>query len=307
MDGNKSGTQPGPAAIVGVGEILWDLLPGGRQLGGAPFNFTFHCHRLGHAAVPVSRVGDDELGREIRATVRCLGLSDAFLQTDQRHPTGTVTVALDDRGQPAFTITPDVAYDHLGWDDNLESLLGRARAVCFGTLVQRQPAARATVQRILPAARNAIRIYDLNLRQHYYSREVIEASLNASQWVKLNEDELVVLRDLLQLSGASDPATLADLRRRYGVDLAALTRGERGCLVQTAEEEIDIAGRRVRVADTVGAGDAFTAGLLVYTLEGRPLGEAAAFANRLAGHVVASVGGTPLLDRGEVERGDPPA
>lgn len=306
MDGNGSGTQAGQAAIVGVGEILWDLFPAGRQLGGAPFNFAFHCHRLGHAAVPVSRVGDDDLGREIRAAVRRLGLSDAFLQADPGHPTGTVSVALDDRGHPAFTITPDVAYDQLAWDDALQSLLGQARAVCFGTLVQRQPAARATVQRILRAAGPAVRVYDVNLRQHYYSREVIEVSLTASDWVKLNEDELVILRDLLQLSGAGDPATLADLRRRYGLDLAALTRGERGCLVQTAREEIDIPGRPVRVADTVGAGDAFTAGLLVYTLEGRPLAEAAAFANRLAGHVVASVGGTPLLDRSEVERGDPP-
>lgn len=305
MDGNTSGTPSGRPAIVGVGEILWDLFPAGRQLGGAPFNFTFHCHRIGHAAVQVSRVGDDDLGRAIRAAVHRLGLSDAFLQSDPHHPTGTVTVALDDRGQPAFTITPDVAYDYLSWDDALESLLGQARAVCFGTLVQRQAVARATVQRILQAAQKAVRIYDINLRQHYYSRDVIEASLTASHWVKLNEDELIVLRDLLHLSGATDTTALADLRRRYGVDLAALTRGERGCLVQTAREEIDIPGRPVQVADTVGAGDAFTAGLLVYTLEGRPLGEAAAFANRLAGHVVASAGGTPLLDRSEVERGDP--
>lgn len=306
MDGKTSDVRPEEAVIVGVGEILWDLFPGGRQLGGAPFNFTFHCHRLGHSSVPVSRVGDDEPGREIRATVRRLGLSDAFLQNDHQHPTGTVTVAVDQRGQPAFTITPDVAYDYLSWDDSLEALLRRARAVCFGTLVQRQAVARATVQRLVHAARHALVVYDINLRQRDYSRDVIEASLAASRWVKLNDDELILLRDLLGLSGTTDATTLAELRRRYDVELAALTRGERGCLVQTAGEEIDIPGRRVPVADTVGAGDAFTAGLLVYTLEGKPLADAAAFANRLAGHVVASVGGTPLLDRAVVECQDPP-
>jgi fructokinase len=306
MDDNAPVRQPEKAVIVGIGEILWDLFPAGRQLGGAPFNFTFHCHQLGHAAVPVSRVGNDDLGRDIRAAVRRLGLSDAFLQDDPDHATGTVTVALDQRGQPAFTITPDVAYDYLAWNAGLESLLARARAVCFGTLVQRHATARATVQRILHTAHSALRIYDINLRQQFYSREVIEASLTASDWVKLNEDELIVLRDLLGLSGATDTATLADLRQRYNLELAALTRGERGCLVQTAGEEIDIPGRRVPVVDTVGAGDAFTAGLLVYTLEGKSLAEAAAFANRLAGYVVASAGGTPRLGRSEIERRDPP-
>jgi fructokinase len=171
----------------------------------------------------VSRVGADELGREIRQAVRGLGLSDAFLQEDADHPTGTVRVALDERGQPAFTITPDVAYDYLAWDESLEELFGRARAVCFGTLVQRHPAARETVRRALRAARNAVVVYDINLRQHYYSREVIEASLAASRWVKLNEDELAVLRPMLALSGATDPAALADLRRR-GVE-ALLSEG----------------------------------------------------------------------------------
>jgi fructokinase len=293
----------GPPAveIVGVGEVLWDLLPGGRQLGGAPFNFAFHCHQLGHASAMVSRVGADEPGREIRAAVRGLGLSDAFLQEDAEHPTGTVTVALDEQGQPAFTITEDVAYDHLAWDARLEALFGQARAVCFGTLVQRHETARATVRRALEAARGAVVVYDINLRQHFYSKEVIEASLAASRWVKLNEDELAVLRDLLGLAGGTAPAMLTDLRRRYALELAALTRGERGCLVQTDAEAVDLPGLRVGVVDTIGAGDSFTAGLLASVLEGKPLADAAAFANRLAARVAASAGGTPRIARSEVE------
>jgi fructokinase len=288
---------------MGLGELLWDLLPDGRQLGGAPFNFAFHCHQLGHPAAMVSRVGADDLGRDIRAAVRQVGLTDALLQEDAAHPTGTVTVTLDEGGQPAFTITPDVAWDYLAWDTALEALLGRAQAVCFGTLVQRHPTARETVRRALAAARNALVVYDINLRQHYYSRDVIEASLTASRWAKLNDGELAVLRDLLGLAGTTESATLADLRRRYGLEVAALTRGARGCLIQSDDEEIAVPGLPVRVVDTVGAGDAFTAGLLVYVLEGKPVADAAVFANRLAARVAAAAGGTPRIDRGELERG----
>src|SRR3954454_15754597 len=151
-------------AIIGLGEVLWDLLPAGRQLGGAPCNFAFHCRQLGHASAIVSRIGSDELGRELRDAVRRLELPDAYLQDDAQHPTGTVQVALDDRGVPAFTITPEVAYDYLAWHAELGALLTAARAVCFGTLAQRQPAARATILRALAAAPGALIVYDVNLR-----------------------------------------------------------------------------------------------------------------------------------------------
>jgi fructokinase len=289
--------------VVGLGEILWDLLPDGREAGGAPFNFAFHCHRLGHPAAIVSRVGADQLGRDLRTTVRSLGLADAHIQEDADRPTGTVTVALDARGQPTFTIAEDVAYDHLAWDDELGRLCEQARAVCFGTLAQRHPAARQTIRRAVQAARSALVVYDVNLRQHFHSREIIEESLTASRWVKLNEEELRHLRGLLDLAGDTVAATLAGLRARYGLELAALTRGERGCLVVADGAEIDLPGIRVRVVDTVGAGDAFTAGLLAGTLEGKPLAEAATFANRLAARVAASAGATPVVDRAKVEKG----
>src|SRR5208337_48225 len=147
-----------------------------------------------------------------------------------------------------------------------------------------------TVQRAFRSAGGALVVYDVNLRQHYYSREIIEASLAASRWVKLNEDELQVLRGLLELKETSDSATVAELREGYDVELVCVSRGERGCLVQTADEEIVVPGIRVQVVDTVGAGDAFTAGLLVYALEGRTLADAAVFANRLAARVAASAG-----------------
>jgi fructokinase len=292
---------PVSRSIVGLGEILWDLLPGGRQLGGAPFNFAFHCHRLGHPSHIVSRVGDDELGQEIRARVAALGLADEFVQRDTLHPTGTVAVALDARGQPTFGITREVAYDYLAWDSRLETLFRQARAVCFGTLVQRHPQARETVHRALAAARHAVIVCDVNLRQQFFNREIIEASLHASRWVKLNDAELIVLRDLLGLPAGDDSAALVELRRRYDLELACLTYGERGCRVQTAAGEVEMPGERVEVVDTVGAGDAFTAGLLVYRLEGRTLAESARFANWLAARVAASAGGTPRIERAELE------
>jgi len=290
-----------PVEIVGLGEVLWDLLPGGRQLGGALANFTFHCHQLGHASALVSRVGRDDPGRDIRAVLSALGLADDCIQEDPDHPTGTVAVQLDAAGQPTYTITADVAYDYLAWDDRLAALLGQASAVCFGTLMQRQPLSRQTIRRALELARQALLVYDINLRQDFYSREIIETSLAACRWVKLNDDELKVLQRLLGLPGTREAQLLAALRSRYDLELACLTRGSRGCLVQTEDEEIAVPGLPVRVVDTVGAGDAFTAGLLVYALEGRPLADAARFANRLAARVAASAGGTPLLRRADLE------
>jgi len=287
--------------ILGIGEILWDLFPDRPRLGGAPFNFTFHCHQLGHSAIMVSRIGTDERGGAIRKAVGDLGLSDKFIQEDSTHPTGTVQVAVDVHGQPTFTITPDVAYDYLTWAQPLDDLARQARALCFGTLIQRQDTARVTVQRLLRAAQNAIIVYDVNLRQHFYNREIVEASLHACRWAKLNDQELVMLRDLLALKGKKDTALLADLRRRYAIELVCLTRGANGCLVQTDDEEIAAPGIPVKVIDTVGAGDAFTAGLLCAVLEGCDLGVSSLFANRLAARVAASPGGTPLIDRREIE------
>jgi fructokinase len=283
--------------IVGLGEVLWDMLPAGRQLGGAPCNFAFHCQQLGHPSAIVSRVGADEPGRDLRAALQGLGLSDAYLQQDEVYPTGRVQVALDVHGVPDYTIVPQVAYDYLAWDDSLETLFGEVRAVCFGTLAQRHPEARATIRRALAAAHNALIVYDVNLRQDFYDKETIVASLAASRWVKLNEDELQVLTDLLGLAGATPSARLQVLRQRYGLELAALTRGERGCLLSSERDEIELPGVAVRVVDTIGAGDAFTAGLVASVLEGRSRAEAAGFANRLAACVAAAAGGTPLVPR----------
>jgi fructokinase len=205
------------ATIVGLGEVLWDLFPSGKVLGGAPFNFTFHCHQLGQQAVMVSRVGRDVLGTEVRAVLHELGLGDEFMQDDPEHATGTVAVAVDAQGQPTFTIN-EGAWDHLAWDDQLAVLAGRAQVVCFGSLVQRNPTARATVQRFLQSARNALLVFDVNLRQHYHSRDVLEESLRLARWAKLNDAELVVLRDLFGLAGSEQSKLVLELRSRFDLE-----------------------------------------------------------------------------------------
>ena len=294
--------------VVGLGEVLWDLLPAGRQPGGAPFNFAFHCHQLGHPAVIVSRVGEHNLGRDLRAEVRRLGMSDEFIQTDPDHPTGTVRVEVGEGGQPRYTITPEVAYDYLAWDERLEVLARSAPAVCFGTLAQRGPVSRATIRRFIETAREGgnapLVVFDINLRQDFYDSETIEESLRWSDWLKLNEDERGRLAEMFGLEGRDEAADLNHLHPLHGAGrkLTCLTRGDRGCTVFARGCRFDEPGVSVAVADTVGAGDAFTAALLTQVLEGRPLPQALRFANRFAARVAARPGGTPRIDRAELER-----
>lgn len=272
--------------IVALGEVLWDLLPSGPRAGGAPFNFAFHCHQLGHPAVIVSRVGDDDLGHRLRAEVRRLGLSDESIQTDPEHATGTVQVSLDAAGQPAYMITERVAWDFIEWEPRLEGLAESARAICFGTLAQRGPESQSTIRRMVALAHGLV-VLDLNLRPPFDSDETIRVSLELADGLKLNEHEAG------RLPADFDSSAL---------DLVCITRGANGCLVRTPAEVVDIPGVPVLVADTIGAGDAFTAALLTQHLEGKPLREAARFANAYAAVVASKVGGTPSVTRAEVER-----
>jgi fructokinase len=274
-----------PAPIVALGEVLWDLLPTGRRAGGAPFNFAFHCHQLGHPAVIVSRVGDDDLGRELRAEVLRLGMSDEYIQMDPARPTGTVKVELNASGEPTFTITDDVAWDYLEWEPRLEALSGSARAVCFGTLAQRRPVSRESIRRFVGQVRGRCPVVlDLNLRPTAEDPELVLVSLGLADWLKLNEDEA------------------RRVSANLHVPLVCRTRGADGCDLHTLGRVIEIAGIPVPVADTVGAGDAFTAALLTQTLEGKPLAEAGRFANAYAAVVVSKPGGTPRVEHAEVER-----
>jgi fructokinase len=287
----------GPFLVVGLGELLWDLLPEGKKPGGAPANFAYHARVLGDDGRPVTRIGADPLGEELRARLAELGLPAEHVQVDPQRPTGTVHVALDPRGVPTFTITPEVAWDHLAWEPSLAALAARTDAVCFGSLAQRNPVSRSTIRAFLSATRpDALRVFDVNLRQSWYSPEVLRDSLQRASIVKLNETELpVVLRALELPEGGGLEAGCRALREAFGLELVCLTLGPEGSLFCTAAGELSSPGVEVRVADTVGAGDAFTAVLCHHRLRGTSLARTAEAANRYGAWVAAQVGPTPAV------------
>lgn len=284
--------------IVGVGEVLWDMLPAGKQLGGAPANFAYEAAALGARGVVFSRVGDDEPGREILRRLDSLGLERRYVAIDPRHPTGRVDVRVDAQGVPTYVIHEPVAWDFLATDGSLLDLARRAGAVCFGTLAQRSPHSRDAIRTFLRATRReCLRVFDINLRQSYYSRVVIEGSLRAADVLKLNDAELPVVTDLLGIT-APDAATAArEMMSRYPLRLVALTRGPHGSALfaRDGAAEDHSGFPAAQLADTVGAGDAFTAALVVGLLAGRPLARINAAANRLAAYVCTRPGATPPI------------
>ncbi len=291
----KTNSGSGARRIAGLGEVLWDLLPGGRQLGGAPANFAYHARCLGLEAYIVSAVGADAPGEDVVRKLDALGVHRDYLAVSSKYPTGTVTVELDPAGHPTFTIHENVAWDHIPWTPALGRLAGRLNAVCFGSLCQRSDESRRTVQRFLAAvAPGCIRVFDVNLRQDWYSREVIETSLALADVLKLNDEELPTVASLLELEGRGDDALL-ELIERWDLRLAALTRGANGSVLRTSQQRVEHPGIPVRVVDTVGAGDAFTAALAAGLLEKRPLEQISEEANRLGAYVAGCAGATPDL------------
>lgn len=277
--------------IIGIGEILWDMLPTGKALGGAPANFAYHAKRLGEDGWAVSAIGNDAFGREIMEIVMEKGLRNLISVTSR--PTGTVQVSLDAKGVPSYTIMEDVAWDNIPFTPQMAALASRADAVCFGSLVQRGNS-RDSVLRFLRAMRpEALRVFDINLRQHYYSKEVIDESLQLSDILKINDEEIRIVAELFGLGG-DDTAACRALIERYGLKLVILTRGADGSEVITADEAIPQAVGQVEVVDTVGAGDSFTAAFVVAYLRGDSLADAQRLANETAAYVCSCKGAMPI-------------
>jgi fructokinase len=283
--------------IVGIGEVLWDLLPSGPQLGGAPANFACHAHALGARACIVTRVGNDDFGRAIRHRFEEQDIAQGTMQVDDDAPTGTVTVALSHQGIPNYLIHENVAWDRLAVTASALNAIRGADAVCFGTLAQRSEPSRSSIQRLVAAApATALRVFDVNLRQKYFSDEVIEQSLRLANVLKLNDGELPVLSKLFSLAG-STRQQIELLAQQFSLQLVALTRGPAGSLLFKAGQWSDCPSVPIEVVDTVGAGDAFTAAMVMGLLRKMELDEINDLADEVARYVCSCAGATPPLSK----------
>ena len=302
-------TIPPFPVVVGLGELLWDLFPAGKQLGGAPANFAYITAMLGDRGIVASRVGDDRLGQEALWHLKSSGLDVSRIQRDPQHPTGTVKVTVDIKGQPEYEITENVAWDFMEFSEDWISLARSTSAVCFGTLAQRHSVSRSAIRAFLAALPAfAIPIFDVNLRQSYFSREIIRDSARHAKVIKLNHEEFPRFLDLLQCplkksaGGGASPDELHELEcarwicREFSLRLLCITRGGNGSLLVTEKSHHEHPGFSVKIADTVGAGDAFTAALVHHALRGSPLAVMNTAANRMGAWVASQEGAMPAAD-----------
>ena len=284
--------------IVGLGEVLWDVFPDGPRFGGAPANFACNAAGLAQSSAQiymVSAVGRDTLGERAIEEITAHGV-DASCVTQLAQPTGQVLVQVDEAGHASYEFAVDTAWDNLQWNDNLAQLARHTNAVCFGTLGQRSEASQTVIRRFVQSTpTECLRIFDVNLRPPFWTESVVLDSLSLANVLKCNEDELPIIASLLKLEGTDD-SLLAELMERYSYRLVALTRGSAGSLLLDREgARSDLSGIATSIADTVGAGDSFTAALTLGTLNNLPLSTTHAWANRVAAFVCSCQGATPKL------------
>jgi fructokinase len=276
--------------IVGIGEILWDVFPDGRKLGGAPANFAFYAKSLGEDGTIVSRVGKDKEGAEILSRLHSADLETRWIEVDHAHPTGSVTVFIDERNLPQFTIHEERAWDYLEMNPGLDALAAAADAVSFGSLGQRSAVSRMAILSFLEnTRRDCLQIFDLNLRPPHISRESIDYLLKRSRILKLNDEEIQKVAPFLGIPGGEDEIAAA-LLEAYPLDLVVLTRGGGGSRIFSKDGTLESPAVRVDVVDTVGAGDAFAAVVAVGLLRKKSLQHINAVANQVAGLVCSRRG-----------------
>jgi fructokinase len=282
--------------VVGMGEALWDMLPEGRKLGGAPANFAYHVSQFGLDSRVVSAVGDDELGNEILANFAEKQLDCQIEKV--AYPTGTVQVTLDEKGVPCYEIKEGVAWDNIPYTPALENLAKQTHAVCFGSLAQRNAVSRETINRFIdqmPEDENVLKIFDINLRQHFYSKELIEASLKKSNVLKINDEELVVVGEMFGFADIDFQDKCWILLAKYNLKMLILTCGTEGSYVFTPGEVSFLETPQVQVADTVGAGDSFTGAFVAAILSGKTVKDAHRLAVDVSAFVCTQNGAMPEL------------
>jgi fructokinase len=283
--------------VVGLGELLWDVFPTKKQLGGAPANFSYMAHLLGDHGIVASRLGTDALAAEAREALARLQIDASHVQTDSAHPTGSTVVHVAADGQPSYEITSPVAWDFMEWTPQWQALARRADAVCFGSLSQRSRISHETVRTFLRWTEpTALRVFDVTLRQNFYSRMVLEESIRFANIVKCNEEELSMLVTVFGSSAKTVDEAAHWLLGSYDVELVCVTRGERGSILYSKRGTDKHPGLRVEVADTVGAGDAFAAALVHHYLRGSSLQTINEAANQMGAWVASQAGATPAAN-----------
>ena len=280
--------------VVAIGAVLWDVFPDGERLGGAPANFAVHAAALGVRSTMVSCVGDDARGKVALEILSGRGVAIDAVQVHAHRPTGSVNVTLVD-GQPTYEIVEGVAWDAITWCSELARIAGSAHALCFGTLDQREVQSRRTITNFLDAASpDCLRVFDINFRQHYHTDEIVRESLIRANVLKLNDEEVVLLRDYV--GGEEDvDVFLTGILARFDLQCVILTLGEQGCRVVSDGGICQAVGKRQQVVNTVGAGDAFTAAYVMHLLAGAPMQICAEQANAVGGFVTTQDSGMPPL------------
>jgi len=290
--------------IIAFGEILWDLLPTGRTLGGAPFNFAYRVNSLGDTAFPVSRLGRDSLGQEAWDLVASFGIDPSCLQWDDSFPTGTVPVSFDVNNNPDFLIVPSVAYDFIQSTPELEQLVRSADCLCFGTLIQRSEVSRGSLHRLLEIPGSYRKFLDVNLRKDCFTPEIVRQSIEAADIVKLNEKEAFAVAQMLGLPALGLPELVPAMAKRCSLDSVVVTLADKGVCAATRQGEqlVYVPGFRVPVVDSLGSGDAFSAGFIHKLLRGSSLGEACVFGNLLGAVAATKRGGTGAILKEDLDR-----
>ncbi len=290
-----------PRKIAAFGELLWDLLPSRKVLGGAPANFIYRINSFGDHGTLLSKVGNDKAGRVARETLRNMGVSDENVQTDYYFPTGSVKVKIDEFGNADYHILTDVAYDHIEINTEMMDAFSQADCVCFGTLVQRYGISKNTLRELIHEAPDVVKFLDINLRKKCYTASSIEDSLKMADILKTNDNELLITKELLGLKNENLKKLAQEVIEKYNLKIILCTLGANGAFCITDKNEFFYdPGHEIELVDTVGSGDAFSAGFVHYYMNGHPINEALRFGNAAGAMVATTTGATTPIGKNEI-------
>lgn len=280
--------------VVGLGEVLWDMLPEGRKIGGAPVNFAYHAGQFGIDTMAVSAIGNDKLGEDTIAEMNGKHLNHIFPSVP--YPTGSVQVSLDEKGVPAYDIKENVAWDNIPFTNEIESVARSCRAVCFGSLAQRNAVSRNTIRKFIESTPNGcIRIFDINLRQNFYTSNVIHDSLELCNILKINDEEIMLVSRMFNYDSSNIENVCRTIMEGFSLEMVILTCGTKGSYIFTKGGVSFMPTPKVNVADTVGAGDSFTGSFCAAILRGLPVAEAHKKAVEVSAYVCTQNGAMPEI------------